>query len=219
MDRLIRLKATTILVCSGIAFSALATTNTTTTEPTTTESTTTTTEPTTTTTTTNGTTAVKLSDDAILTSVQSALASYKNVNVTVTNGVVHLSGQLDSDTDYEKVVMLTESIQGIGEVNVDNLTVKDSKAPLQDTFITAKVKAALLQSNIMGKDVPAWSVSVETKDGKVYLSGTIASDQERQAILNVVKSVKGVTGVDDKMEVSGDSSTTTENGNTQPTSE
>lgn len=197
MDRL-RLKATTILILGGLAFSPLVSANavladTTTTTPSTT---------------TEGTATVKTSDADFKHAVEAALTQYPDVKVTVTNGIVYLDGQLASDTDYEKVVMLTESVDGIGDVNADNLTVKDSRAPLTDTYITAKVKAAILKSDIMGRDIPSWSVSIETRDGQVILSGEVASAQQKQAIMTVVNSVKGVKGIDDQLTLSGDASLT-----------
>ncbi|KGP62468.1 hypothetical protein EP47_14475 [Legionella norrlandica] len=98
---------------------------------------------------------------------------------------------------------MTESTQGVGEVNADQLTVKDSKHPLQDTYLTAKIKAALIRSDLMDKDIPSWTIGVETKNGEVYLSGQVASAEERQAILKVVESVKGVQKVNDEMEITG----------------
>ncbi|CEK12064.1 BON domain-containing protein [Legionella hackeliae] len=205
MDKLIQLKFATVLLSSGLALGAFA--NTSNNEATTSESAVkpaqTQTAP------ANNLQSnsmqndkVQLSDEALLSSVQSALGAYKDkVNVTLTNGIVYLSGQLDSDTDYEKVVTLAESTQGIGDVNVDKLTVKGSEEPLDDTLLTAKIKATLIQADVMGKDLPSWSVGVETKNGQVFLSGKVASAQEKQAILKVVKSVEGVHQVNDKIEI------------------
>lgn len=134
--------------------------------------------------------------------VNQVLADYAgNVDVKVTQGVVYLSGELPSDTDYEKVVTLSESVKGVQDVNVDQLTVKESEKPLQDTYITAKVKGALIQADVMGKDLPSWTLGVETKNGKVYLSGTVDSEQVKQNVLKIVNSVKDVTEVEDKMTV------------------
>ena len=147
-------------------------------------------------------------DKSLEAMTKTALASYAGkITVVVSQGVVHLSGQVDSNTDYERAVTLAQSIKGVDDVNVDNLTVKDSQNPLSDTYVTAKVKGALLKSDIMGKDIPAWSVSVETKDGQVYLSGTVSTDQEKQNIMNVVKTVKGVTKISDEIGVSSVSPT------------
>ncbi|KTC76940.1 BON domain-containing protein [Legionella brunensis] len=200
MDRMIQLKAAAILLSSGLACSAFAAANTdtTTTAPAAIESTPNN-QPA-----VNTTTSVTQSNDnTLLSLVQSSLEAYKDkVQATVSNGVVYLSGQLDSDTDYEKVVILAESTQGVGDINVDKLTVKGSDEPLNDSLLTAKIKGALIQEDIMGKDLPSWSVGVETKNGQVYLSGQVASAKEKQAILDVVKSVKGVGKINDKMEVS-----------------
>ena len=136
----------------------------------------------------------------ILKSVTEVLKDYAGkVNVTVVEDVVHLKGQLPSDTDYERVVTMTESVKGVSDVNVDELTVKDSKSPLKDTYLTAKVKGALIQADIMGKDLPSWTVSVETNNGVVFLSGTVENNDVKENVLKITKSVKGVTTVQDKI--------------------
>ncbi len=142
-------------------------------------------------------------DQALKAMLLSSLALYTNkIKITVTNGLAYLSGKLDSNTDYEKVVTVADSINGIVDVNADNLTVKDSKNPLTDIYITAKVKGILLKSDVMGKDIPAWSVHVETRNNQVYLSGTVASKSEAEHIVAIVKSVKGVSKVIDEIEIS-----------------
>jgi hyperosmotically inducible protein len=154
-------------------------------------------------TTTTTTTTPGPNDDAKLTTlVNSSLKDYAGkVMVTVTAGVVYLTGQLPSDTDYEKVITLTESVKGVSDVNVDKLTVKDSSSPLHDTYITAKAKGALIQADLMGADIPSWTVTVETKDGQVFLSGNMATEQEKQKVIETVKKVKGVIKVNDKITV------------------
>ena len=145
---------------------------------------------------------VAVNDQALRASLLSALSPYANqMTIRVTNGVAHLSGQLDSNTDYEKIVTVAESTDGIVDVNADNLKVKDSPSPLADTYTTAKVKGVLVKSDVMGKDIPAWSVHVETINGQVYLSGTVMSASEKEHIVSIVKSVKGVEKVVDKMSI------------------
>lgn len=155
-----------------------------------------------------------VNDQEIAGSLQTALSQYSGqVEVKVENNIVYLSGELPSDTDYEKAVTVAESMKGVQDVNVDELTVKDSKAPLQDTYITAKVKGALIQADIMGKDLPSWTVDVETKNGTVYLSGSVATQGDIDNVMQVVKKVNGVENIDNQLVV-GDSNpepeTTTE---------
>ncbi|KTD19928.1 BON domain-containing protein [Legionella londiniensis] len=141
-------------------------------------------------------------DAALTNDIKAAMSDYADkVNVSVRQGVVYLAGELPSDTDYEKVIIMAESVKGVRDVNVDALTVKESQAPLYDTYITAKVKGLLIQKDIMGTDIPSWTLSVETKNGIVYLSGTVANQDEKQKVLDLAKSVQGVTSVEDKMQI------------------
>jgi hyperosmotically inducible periplasmic protein len=144
------------------------------------------------------TTNVVATDNAIKATIQSALPdNLQQVKISVNNGIVTLAGQLNSNTDYEHVVTIAQSTHGVSDVNVENLTVKDSQNPLSDTLITAKIKGAILKADILGKDIPTWSVHVETKNGNVYLSGTLATPAEKQNVLDVVKSVPGVGKIND----------------------
>lgn len=207
MDKFIKLKAVAILVCSGIAGSAMA--DTTPVTPTNTD-------------TQKGTMAsqVVAPNDAKLSSdVNSALSNYSGkVNVSVKNAEVFLAGELPSNTDYDNVVTLTESTKGVSDVNVDKLTVKGSTQPLQDSYLTAKVKGALIREDLMGKDIPSWSIHVETKNGVVFLSGNVLSPEQKLNILRVVKLVKGVSNVNDKTELAtSDTTNTTTTVNTDGT--
>ncbi|HBI21216.1 MAG TPA: hypothetical protein DDY37_01280 [Legionella sp.] len=112
---------------------------------------------------------VAVNDDSLKASLLSALAPYANkMTISVTNGVAHLSGQLDSNTDYEKVVTVAESTDGIVDVNADNRQVKDSQSPLADTYTTAKVKGVLVAivKSVKGveKGVDEMSISSGTAD-------------------------------------------------------
>jgi len=64
---------------------------------------------------------------------------------------------------------------------------------LDDSLITAKVKADLLAS--LG--TPSLGLDVATDHGRVYLSGFVASDAERQKAVQVASAVSGVTGIKD----------------------
>lgn len=68
----------------------------------------------------------------------------------------------------------------------------DSAEPVTDSWITTKVKADLLTS----KNVPGTEVMVETVNGVVTLSGTVATQAEHDKALRVTKGIKGVKRVD-----------------------
>lgn len=65
---------------------------------------------------------------------------------------------------------------------------------MTDTYITTKVKAALIKNELMGKDVkvPAMQISVETQNGVVSLTGNVATDEQK---LKAEKITKGIDGV------------------------
>lgn len=143
------------------------------------------------------------SDIRLTKTVIAALSGYAGeVTISVQSGIVYLSGQLPSDDDYSKVVMLSESVKGVLDVNADNLTVTHNQHPLYDIYLTAKVKGALIQNDVLGQDVSSWTVQVETTNNTVYLSGTVRSEQKKEALVKTARSVKGVNEIQDTLKIS-----------------
>lgn len=70
-------------------------------------------------------------------------------------------------------------------------------AYVDDSVITAKVKAALLKE----PDLKSLDVSVETMRGEVLLSGFVKDEGQRQKALKVAVAVNGVASVKDAMVV------------------
>jgi hyperosmotically inducible periplasmic protein len=70
---------------------------------------------------------------------------------------------------------------------------------VQDSVITAKVKAALLKDPV----VKGTSVNVETHRGTVQLSGFVTSPQEMQRAAEVAAGIGGVVSVRNSLAVKG----------------
>ncbi|WP_414674668.1 BON domain-containing protein [Lysobacter sp.] len=68
----------------------------------------------------------------------------------------------------------------------------DSAQPVNDTWITTKVKADLMATS----DVPGTTIDVDTTNGTVKLSGTVSSKAEADKAVSVAKNIKGVKSVD-----------------------
>jgi len=133
---------------------------------------------------------------------QDKLLTPFNIQVSTQNGVVNLTGHLDTDLQYKKAVALAESVDGVEDVNADNLTVKDSKSPLSDTYITGKIEGLLLQKSTLSKeDVKFMNVNVETTNGVVYLSGEVNNQEQIDNIISVAQSVDGVKSVKSDLKV------------------
>jgi hyperosmotically inducible protein len=67
-----------------------------------------------------------------------------------------------------------------------------SAQPVNDTWITTKVKADLMAT----ADVPGTAIDVDTVNGTVNLSGTVDSKASADKAVAVAKKIKGVKSVD-----------------------
>lgn len=73
----------------------------------------------------------------------------------------------------------------------------DAKGSLADAGLTAKVKTRLGTDN----RVRASAINVDTAKGVVTLSGTVASDAERKAAIDVARGTDGVSDVVDHLTI------------------
>lgn len=67
----------------------------------------------------------------------------------------------------------------------------DAGDAVSDTWITTKVKSVLLADD----STPGLDIEVETKDGVVSLSGTVATEAQREKAIADTKGIKGVRDV------------------------
>ncbi|STX52880.1 osmotically inducible protein Y [Legionella busanensis] len=127
---------------------------------------------------------------------KSHLVPGTKISVKTKNQQVILTGKLESDLQYERALALAESVEGVKSVNADHLSITNSKAPLTDTMLTAKVKGVILKEKLFGKKaVEYWPIKVETKNRIVYLTGEVDNDRERANITSLAKNIRGVRAV------------------------
>jgi len=156
-----------------------------------------------------------VSDTTLTTKVKAALIREKNlsamdVNVETRNGIVQLSGFVDSADQQERAAQVAQKVEGVKEVKNDlrlAATATDAAATptegsaaklghetesaLSDSTITAKVKAALVRE----KDLSAMDVNVETKEGVVQLSGFVDAKDQQDRAGKIAQSIEGVKDV------------------------
>jgi hyperosmotically inducible protein len=168
--------------------------------------------------------ATKTSDTWITTKVKADYATTKGVDVTdvsvdTRDGVVTLSGTVDSKAEKRMAIKSARSVKGVKSVHAQKLMVGKNGASMSansmnheamtsdtndsmssdtslatktsDTWITTKVKA----DYAITKGVDVTDVSVDTKAGVVMLSGTVDSNAEKQMAIKSARSVKGVKAV------------------------
>ncbi|KFC77893.1 molecular chaperone OsmY [Buttiauxella agrestis] len=116
----------------------------------------------------------------------------------------------------DKMLNKTESTADTAGEKIDS-SVKDVGNFMDDSAITAKVKAALVDH----EDIKSTDISVKTEKKVVTLSGFVESQAQAEQAVTVAKGVEGVSSVSDKLHVrngtdksvsgyAGDTATTSE---------
>ncbi len=128
-----------------------------------------------------------------------------DIKVETSNGVVTLSGKADSSESRELAERLASNTDGVREVRnqVDvsgdsgttdraRENARSAGDAVSDAWITSKVKSSyLFNRNLKGLDI-----GVETNDGQVHLSGTVANDTEKDLAEEIARNIRGVKSVD-----------------------
>lgn len=118
---------------------------------------------------------------------------YSNVGIEVNEGVVLLTGAVESAESAARAVQLAWDVYGVKEV-INELQITNRGGPTvysQDVWITAQARSRLIAE----KYVRSINYTLETVNGVVYVMGIAQNDNELARVLNVVRRVKGVQRV------------------------
>jgi hyperosmotically inducible periplasmic protein len=147
-------------------------------------------------------------DTGITSKVKAKLAAddivkASQIEVATSNGVVTLTGNVDSEEAKNRALQLAKDTSGVVNV-VDMIAARrasgsgDAPDPdrtmgetIDDTGITMSVKSKLLDDPL----VKGLKIDVDTRERVVYLTGTVGSDDERQKAIQLAKDTKGVRDV------------------------
>jgi len=146
-------------------------------------------------------------DTAIVSAINTKFSAAKTtsdlgVQVSSDNGIVTLSGKVNTDIEAAELVQLAESVDGVKDVKTTDLTVIKSTQNMADTYITAKVKGTYLREKLFGDANNSQSnIGVETTNGIVYLTGTVATQSVADKAVQLAKSINDVKSVESKLEV------------------
>jgi osmotically-inducible protein OsmY len=137
-------------------------------------------------------------DDAITNAIKNESQLVPNLmddmQISTADGVVTLGGSVPNLLAEQKVLRIARSTRGVRSV-IDELTVVPEKR--SDAAIKADVRRAL------NGDVAteAYGLDVDVNDGIVRLTGTVKSWAERLLASDIVRSTKGVVGIEDYITV------------------
>ena len=131
------------------------------------------------------------------------LNSFK-INTDVKDGVVLLTGKVESEVDKALAGELIEGLEGV--VRVDNkLTVDESAAVMNEeqgsTLRDAKIATVVKTRLLMESEVSGTSINVDADKGVVTLEGEVDTDAERDLAIAIAKNTTDVSRVIDKLEV------------------
>lgn len=134
-----------------------------------------------------------------------------DLKVTVDNGKATLTGTVDEEVSKDLAAQIANNVKGV--TSVDNqIAVKADYTPparsgkdrdfgqtVEDATITSAVKSKLLWS----QHAEGFATNVDTKNGKVILTGTADSAAAKEAAASLAMNTRGVASVDNKITVKG----------------
>ena len=119
----------------------------------------------------------------------------EDIQISCKDGAVTLSGAVADETHKPMAQVVAGALPGV--TSVDNrITVKGERpAKSPDTWISMKVKAALLYR----RNVSATQTKVYVKDGVVTLKGVAASQAQKDLTAEYARNIGGVKGVENEI--------------------
>ncbi|HOY21704.1 MAG TPA: BON domain-containing protein [Cellvibrio sp.] len=128
------------------------------------------------------------------------------ITVDVDNGKATLSGKVDEDVNKELAKQIALGVSGIKEVDnkimvqadyVPKASTQNYGQVIDDATVTAAVKARLAWS----KHVDGSAVKVETKAGRVTLTGEVANAEIKESVKRLTIGTRGVVSVTNQLTV------------------
>lgn len=146
------------------------------------------------------------------------LSRYLNpfvIDTQVKNGVVTLSGDVESEIDKELAGEIAKGTDGVTKVHNELRVAAGSRDAnrqqagnardfgdfVDDATLTARVKYALIAND----STEGLAIDVDTMNREVTLSGEVDSDQQKQLAERIAGNVDGVAEVKSELKVAGQS--------------
>ncbi len=120
------------------------------------------------------------------------LGTAVNISVTIINGIVLLTGEVQTDDQRQHAeAVAKQRIETNKVVNALELSGKTNlTSRVNDAYLTSKVKFKLFRA----ENVSSSNIKVITERGKVYLLGLVTLAEEEAAV-DAATSVRGVTHI------------------------
>ena len=128
-----------------------------------------------------------------------------DINTDVKNGIVILTGKVDSEIEKKLAEELVVGIDGVQSVDnkltvvEDRSMVEDEKA--MDKLTDAKIATVVKTRLLLDGDVPGFGIDVDVENRKVSLKGEVKSEAERKLAVQIARNTADVSDVEDNLMV------------------
>ncbi|HVS61859.1 MAG TPA: BON domain-containing protein [Thermoanaerobaculia bacterium] len=143
------------------------------------------------------------SDTGIATKIKGKLAADPevnpfNVDATVNEGVVRLSGKVEDPEARVQAERLARNTEGvvrvINEIELGSTTIGER---VDDAGLTMKIKSKLAAD----PEINPFNINVDVEDGKVTLMGRVVDERHKKLVEDLVRNTGGVREVVNRLEV------------------
>ena len=119
----------------------------------------------------------------------------KEIQVTTTNNIVHLSGKVDTQSQVNRAIEVAYSVNDVADVEDNRLETKSSDSFIRDAIITAKAKGKILQLSNNKQISKHYNLHVETLNGRIHIEGKVGRLGDADVIRDALSKIKHVKTV------------------------
>lgn len=130
-----------------------------------------------------------------------------DINTTVKQGKVTLTGEVDSDVERKLAEELVHGVEGVTAVDNELTVMKSDKNHQKKSkhhedevgaMVDTKIAVVLKSRYLLDSDIDGTDINVDVENGHVSLTGEVDSTSEKQLAIQMAKNI------DDVVEVSED---------------
>ncbi|WP_043319181.1 BON domain-containing protein [Microbulbifer sp. HZ11] len=127
------------------------------------------------------------------------------INTDVSDGVVLLTGEVESNVDRRLAEELISSVDGVKSVE-NKLSIANNEPigeKINREYVDAKIATVVKTRLLMDREVAGTDIDVTSKNGTIILRGLVQSGAEKDLAEAIARNTNDVDKVENKLKVSG----------------